>query len=412
MRTGRALADSETGSVAPNLRNGFQLAGLLDTHDVDSIEPLEDLEPAEIAVPRSQVRFTYPYLARFWRFVLVIAHARPRSNVSSARGTRAQCVYHPRLDVTRRRLLGLGAVGAAALLAGCGPRGEQSESSDETLDFDYMDFSGTVPADPQRVVVLEGRADLEFALVVGYPVVASGFFFGREGALFDELGDMVPDDLETFDFADSNEADFERIAILEPDLIVMRRNAYVDDFFGVARLEEIAPILGVEAGMPDWQDGMQEQARMLNRSDQAAREIDRYRDLIAEIKDRSGDRLAEMRLIWGTALPDEAGMLVITNSLGNEVATDLGIDVPLFDPLDSEEAYFEISAENLDQVTEANALAIFAFDERPALGDSAAFQRLPVAQDGRVFSVDLTLNNGLARAACAVARALEEMATA
>lgn len=341
----------------------------------------------------------------------MITQAPSQSTVSAALDVR-RLRMHPRLDLTRRRLLGLGAVGAAALLTGCGPRGDRpAAASDEMVDFDYLDFSGRVPADPQRVVVIEGRADLEFALEVGYPVIASGFYFGREGALFDELGQMVPADLETFEFADSNEADFEKIATLEPDLIVMRQNAYTGDFYGNARLGEIAPILAVETGVPGWQDVMRDQARQLNRADQIAGEIDRYRDLVAEIKSRSADRLAEMRLIWGTATQD-AGLLVIVNSLGYEVAADLGVDVPLFDPQETEETYYEVSAENLDAVADANTLAIFAFDERPALGESAAFQRLPAVQADRVFSVDLTLNQGLARAACAIARRLEEMATA
>lgn len=339
----------------------------------------------------------------------MITQVRPQDHVSAPLDVRQLCV-HPRLDLTRRRLLGLGAVGAVALVAGCGPRGERPAASAEMVDFDYLDFSGSIPANPQRVVVIEGRADLEFALEVGYPVVASGFYFGREGALFEELGEMVPEDLETFEFADSNEADFEKIATLEPDLIVMRQNAYTGDFYGNARLGEIAPILAVETGMPGWQDVMREQALQLNRVDQIAGEIDRYRALVDEIRGRSGDRLAEMRLIWGTALPD-GGMYVIVNALGYEVAADLGIDVPLFDPQETEETYYEVSAENLDVVADANTLAIFAFEERPALGESAAFQRLPAAQAGRVFSVDLTLNQGLARAACAIARRLEEMAT-
>ncbi|ROR73428.1 ABC transporter substrate-binding protein [Bogoriella caseilytica] len=283
------------------------------------------------------------------------------------------------------------------------------ESSDETVHFEYGEFSAEIPADPQRVVVIEGRADLEFALTVDYPVIASGFFFGREGALFDELDELISPDLHTFHFADSNEPDYEVIASLEPDLIVMRQNAYLGDFYGRDRLSEIAPILGVETGVADWQDVLLDQATELGREEAAAEQIQQYTDLVEEITARSGDELAGMSMAWGTAL-NEPGMLVITNSLGYAVAEDLGIDVPHFDPTD-EDGYYEVSEENLDAVADVDALAIFAFDERPALGESETFARLPAVQDGRVRSVDLTVNQGLARAARALALELEALAT-
>lgn len=312
----------------------------------------------------------------------------------------------------RRRLPTLFAVMPLLALTACGEHGTAAEGAGEeptaeTITFDYAEFTGEIPAEPERVVVIEGRADLEFALTVGYPVVASGFFFGREGALFDELDELITDDLETFEFADSHEPDYEVIASVEPDLIVMRQNAYTGDFYGLDRLEEIAPILAVETGIADWQEVLRDQSAALGREDAAEEEIRKYDDLVEEITDRSGEILAETTLAWGTAL-DDAGMYVITNSLGNAVAEDLGMAVPHYDPED-EDGHYEVSEENLDVVADVDALAIFAFDERPALGDSAAFGRLPAAQEDRVQSVDLTVNQGLARAARAIALELEGM---
>ncbi|WP_110589530.1 ABC transporter substrate-binding protein [Microbacterium suaedae] len=312
-----------------------------------------------------------------------------------------------------RRILLVGvATFAVSALVACGPStaAELERSDDATISFDYAGFSAEIPADPERVLVIEGRADLEFSLTLGYPVVASGFFFGRDGHLYDELDELMADDLATFEFADSNEPDYEAIAALDPDLIVMRLNAYNGDFYGADRLEQIAPVLALDTGATDWKGQMREQAAILERSEQVEAEIARYDDLVEEIRARSGDRLDEMSLAWGTAL-DDVGMYVFTNTHSTAVAEDLGIDVPLSDPED-EENYFEISAENFDIVSDVDTLALFAFDESPALGESAAFQRLPASRSDRVFSVDLTLNNGLARAATALAVELEEMANA
>ncbi|GAB3190663.1 ABC transporter substrate-binding protein [Nesterenkonia suensis] len=299
-------------------------------------------------------------------------------------------------------------------LAACGessaaneetPARGEAQAPAETITVDYGEFTGEIPAEPERVVVIEGRADLEFALTVGYPVIASGFFFGRDGALFDELDELVPEALDTFDFADSHEPDYEVVASLEPDLIVMRQNAYTGDFYGLDRLEEIAPILAVETGVADWQQVLRDQAEILGREDAVEEEIGRYTELVDEITARSGEELSKLSLAWGTAL-DEPGMFVITNSLGNAVAEDLGITLPHYDPED-EDGHFEISEENLDVVADVDALAVHAFDDRPALGDSAAFSRLPAAEQDQVRSVDLTVNQGLARAARAIARELE-----
>ncbi|WP_159621489.1 ABC transporter substrate-binding protein [Ruania rhizosphaerae] len=332
----------------------------------------------------------------------------------STRRARTLCSHYSsvRADITRRHLFGLGAVTTAGVLAGCGTTDETGPGAgSELLDYDYLEFSGQIPADPQRVLVIEGRADLEFALTCGYPVIASGFYFGRDGALFDELGELMPADLETFDFAETNEPDYEKIASLEPDLIVMRQPAWAGDFYGRSRLLEIAPVLAVASGSTGWQQTMRDQATMLRRDQVVNDEIERYTDLIEEIRARSGPQLDATTLIYGTAL-DDGGMYVITDSQANEVAADLGIDVPRYEPGADENGYHELSPENLDQVSEATTLAIYAYDERPALGQTPTFQLLPAAQSGNVHSLDLTLNQGLARAACAMARRLEEIVTA
>ncbi|WP_146341782.1 ABC transporter substrate-binding protein [Nesterenkonia sp. NBAIMH1] len=338
------------------------------------------------------------------------AEPRRSSQTLRAPANLSQCLRRPiTSELDRRRFLGWSAFASASFLAGCSASpGREAAPENRTVRYDYESFTGRIPADPQRVLVIEGRADLEFALTCGYPVFASGFYFGQEGALLDEMQELMPADLETIGFADSGEPDHELIASLGPDLIIMRQNAYSSDFYGNSRLEEVAPVLAVESGSTGWQDAMREQARMLERDEAVDEEIARYNELTETIRERSGEELSRMSLICGTAM-DTAGMLVITNSLGNEVATDLGIEVPMYDPTDEEGSY-ELSEENLGDLADVGTLAVFAFEERPALGQSEAFRRLPAAQNERVFNLDLTLNQGLARAACALARQLEEMA--
>src|SRR5690606_2384791 len=74
--------------------------------------------------------------------------------------------------ISRRRFFG-GAAGVAAALAlsACGTSDAESDSASDTLPYTWGEFSGDVPRDPKRVVVLDGRVDLEFAMMMDYPIV-------------------------------------------------------------------------------------------------------------------------------------------------------------------------------------------------------------------------------------------------
>ena len=72
--------------------------------------------------------------------------------------------------ISRRRFFG-GAAGVAAALAlsACGSSDGESDSASDTLPYTWAEFSGDVPRDPKRVVVLDGRVDLEFAMMMDLP---------------------------------------------------------------------------------------------------------------------------------------------------------------------------------------------------------------------------------------------------
>ena len=60
---------------------------------------------------------------------------------------------------------------------------------------------------------------------------------------------------------------------------------------------------------------MRDQASRLRRDQVVDEEIERYNDLVAEIRARSGTQLDATTLIFGTAL-DDGGLWVITESPG------------------------------------------------------------------------------------------------
>lgn len=315
-------------------------------------------------------------------------------------------------DVTaalaRRGFLIGGAAALTAALAGCSGSGTATTSGAGTVDFRYEDVAATVPARPARVAVVEGRGDLEFALVAGYPVVASGFFFGRDGALIDELDEFDLGAVQEIGFS-SQKPDLEQLAELAPDLVVMRANAWLRDFYGNDLITRIAPILAVQAGRPQWSEDVTGQTGALQRPERGRSEIARYEAALAEARTALGDLPSRLTLTMGTAL-DSGGMYVWTNNLANRVAADLGFTQPHYDPA-STRPYFEVGGEQLGSAAGADVLFVQSYDDRPALRSSPLFATLPAAVAGRVFDLDSTLNNGLGRAACGVVRRIRTALT-
>ena len=189
-----------------------------------------------------------------------------------------------------RRGLALASILAiAGLLVGCASdsAAPQAQSSDgETIDFEYEGYSATLPADPQRVVVLDSRSGLEMALLADYPIVATAY--GVDSPLSPLVGDDVAH-LKNSAF-DLNR---EEIASYNPDLIVVGVgwwNYYDGEDF---KLDEIAPVLAVNDGIdvagasPDNPfEAMTAQLSRLGREDQAEEAIAEYEQAVTDAKDR------------------------------------------------------------------------------------------------------------------------------
>lgn len=199
---------------------------------------------------------------------------------------------HPR-GILRRSLLAVtSGVAALALLAGCSGSAPANEAADtvdaETIDFSYEGYEATLPANPERVVVLDSRAGLEMALLADYPIVATAY--GTDSP----LSPLVSD--ETAHLKNSAfDLNREEIASYNPDLIVVGVgwwNYYNDEGFA---LDEIAPVLAVNDGIDvagastdDPFVSMTDQLTMLGRADKADEAIAGYEKAVADANDAIG----------------------------------------------------------------------------------------------------------------------------
>ncbi len=310
----------------------------------------------------------------------------------------------------RQFLAGLGAAAAAAaFLAACsseddGPTATASATSEPTttteatsapesgtIDYVYGEITTTIPRNPQRVVVMEGRGDLDFALSVGYPVVATGTWNpGEVSAPF--VGKV--DDAELIpNFYSSR--DYEYLVSLQPDLIVQRANAFRGDFYGNAQLQEIAPVLSVEVNRANWRSDLEEQAKLLGRDQQVAEQLAEYDAAVQAAKDEVGALLAEHTIAMTTV---GAGLLYIwCSDFPTEVGNELGMQLPFRNSPAATNGYIEYSDEGYGELAEIDLIFAQGYaDMKAELAGHPTWSRLPAEQAGHVVDFPGELNNGMA----------------
>lgn len=171
------------------------------------------------------------------------------------------------------------ATGAAALFSApavlAAPATRQVETSLGRLD---------IPAAPQRVVAIDSRIGLEQALAFDLPLV--GYSHSRARAWV-PVPASVP-----FLAAPPN---LEQILMLAPDLILCPDSAPNSDWWPLARLPAIAPVLPSNHRIT-WQENLTRLGGWLERPEEAARIIAAHAAVIAAMRTRH-QRVVEHMLV-------------------------------------------------------------------------------------------------------------------
>lgn len=214
-----------------------------------------------------------------------------------------------RLTTRRRFLRGVAGLGAAvplaALLAACGgdddeggdatstpessgseptateaAAGTETETGAETRTFEHAFGVAEIPANPERVAVLNNIA-LDAAMLTGItPVVA-------------RIARQMPwrDDIDAIETQVGYEIDVELLVSLAPELIL--DGAYDGSLFsGIdqALLEEIAPVVAYEfTNDLEWPEYFLFFADALNHLEEAEQVLARYDERIAKLQEQLGD---------------------------------------------------------------------------------------------------------------------------
>ncbi|KKC39227.1 hypothetical protein WH87_03060 [Devosia epidermidihirudinis] len=272
----------------------------------------------------------------------------------------------------------------------------------DTVNFSYADNTVEVPKEPLRVVTIQGRTDLEFAIIAGWNVVASGNFVAGQERPGEQFPDLVPADLPLL-AVDVTKINFEQLIAFEPDLIIMGSYGYQTDWYDNARLRQIAPILPVSDGHDGWKKDLSAQLAQFGLADKANGLLAKYDARIAEIKAEIGPLVAGKKV--GILVSSEDSALVQHSNLQMVTAHDLGLDLPFWDP--EQDSGTEFAQENYGE------LAVFDLiirQNQSGVESGPLWDRLPAVAAGHVYEVDQRDNQGYGLAGLNFAEKLREAA--
>lgn len=268
------------------------------------------------------------------------------------------------------------AAGAAALLAApsalAAPATRQVETSLGQLD---------IPATPQRVVAIDSRIGLEQALAFDLPLVGYSHSRARPWV---PVPASVP-----FLAAPPN---LEQILMLAPDLILCPDSAPNSDWWPLARLPAIAPVLPSNHRIT-WQENLTQLGNWLGRPEEAARIIAAHAETIAALRTRH--RQAIERALFAAVHYDAIKRRLLVRSAGTryglvmpaQVLAELGGREVGADRLGPNG---EVALDSFGEVLGAvdGILLIDFGDGGPqALVREALWQRLPAVKANRVETV-------------------------
>jgi len=279
-----------------------------------------------------------------------------------------------------RHLPLIGLLAAAVSLSACGGT-DAAPTSDATGDAprSVNHFRGTtvVPADPQRVVVLDlGELDSAIALgVTPVGAVRAPVNSGLLSYLEDEAAGVQL-------VGEIGDPDLEKIAALEPDLI-LGSELRVADFYD--ELSAIAPTVFTETVGVVWKENLAVHAEALGKQEEAAELLAAYETRADKVGQAVGDGTASVVRF----VPGEIRLYAKASFIGT-LLQDAGIARPPVQ--DIEEFDVVVSPEQVDK---AAGDVIFvgtygdpAETDGPVVLGGPLWKRLPAVQAGNVHEVD------------------------
>lgn len=287
----------------------------------------------------------------------------------------------------RLRLRWIVAVLAALVLAaaGCGGSGggesgsQQASGQQQTRTIQHAMGTTKVPANPQRVVVLD-TGELDAVTTLGVQPVGAVTASATSG--FPDYLSQKTKGVELVGTID--QPNLEKIASLNPDLILSNKLRHEDIY---DKLSSVAPTVFAETVGVAWKQNFLLDARALGMEDKARRMLDRYEQRANELGQRIGNPSAtSVSLV--RFMSDEIRLYGKGSFIGT-VLEDVGFSRPKSQQVD--DTFVEVSRE---QIAKADGDVIFTSSYGPKkdtamteVTSGALWQKLDAVQAGKVQNV-------------------------
>ncbi|MBD0843994.1 ABC transporter substrate-binding protein [Streptomyces sp. TRM68416] len=214
-------------------------------------------------------------------------------------------------------------VSGALFLTGCGGDDGSGSAAEESSTRRITDATGReveVPSAPQKVVTLS-EPTLDAALALGIETVGATAGRGQTG-----VSTYLADKASTAQVvATVAEADMEKLAALQPDLILLDETTAVKS--EVSKLEAIAPTVVTAKLNEDWKKAFTATADALNKETEAEKILTDFDADVAATKEKLGDNAGAVVSVirWQNGAPSVVGKGV--GHVGSTLST-LGLARP------------------------------------------------------------------------------------
>lgn len=280
--------------------------------------------------------------------------------------------------LTRRGFLGAMALGAAAVTVGCGTSAGSEAAGAATRTVTTPLGTYDIPTAPERVIVIDSRLDLEPALALELPVIATSY---------DNPAPWLPPVDARLLAAPVN---LEEVLGLAPDLIVCVN--LDNDMWPAPKLLDIAPVITTEFTVP-WKENLTRLAGWLGRTATFDRVLSEYDAVAAAFRARHRDTLARAR--FGIVSLQQDQFYLVHNGgsrLPPQVLADIGGTLGSIGGLSDSDSF---GMESLELLEGLDGLIVLApRGDVGALAADVLWQRVPAVAAGRVQVIDQRLQFG------------------
>ena len=264
-----------------------------------------------------------------------------------------------------------------------------ADKSFATIDTKFGQVN--IPEQPKRIVAL-GWGDAETVLSLGFePVGASDWLaFGGDG-----VGPWLEGSYETSPtIIGTMELDYEKIAALEPDLILDVKSSGDEERH--KRLSEITTTIGVPEGGENYLTSSEDQVRMISKAlgkedegEKLLKEVEAAFEKAAKENPGFGDKT----IVVGAYDSSGFGAYVEGDSR-IDFATRLGFNTKdEIEELENENFYIRIADEQLELLDADLTVVLPIWIDPSEVTNNALYQKIPSVLDGRSIILDADTSN-------------------